>query len=101
MIIFLVKTSLAWIKLFKKYILFVIFCWNDFAFNDFLDNFHETMFGMDKIICRRIGCLTILTGKNYFSQFSKKNFEIEAWLLLIFFICLHSQLSSIHSIVPY
>ena len=27
--------------------------------------------------------------------------EIEAWLLLTFFICLHNQLSSMHSIVTY
>ena len=27
--------------------------------------------------------------------------ETEAWLLLTFFMCLHNQLSSIHSIMTY
>ena len=31
----------------------------------------------------------------------QKRIEIEAWLLLIFFLCLHNQLVSIHSIVAY
>ena len=40
--------------------------------------------------------LTILKGKNCFTQFSTR---IDAWLLLTFFICLQNQLSSIHSIL--
>ena len=41
--------------------------------------------------------LTILTGKDWcFTQFSKR---MTGWLLLILFICLHNQLSSIHSII--
>ena len=43
--------------------------------------------------------LTILTGKNSALLNSVQEFiEIEAWLLLNFFICLHNPLSSIHSI---
>ena len=43
--------------------------------------------------------LTILTGKNCcFPQFSTR---MTAWLLLTFFICLHIQLSSMHSITTY
>ena len=39
----------------------------------------------------------ILTGKDWrFTQFST---GIAGWLHLIFFICLHNQLSSIHSII--
>ena len=46
--------------------------------------------------------LTILTGKNCVLLNSVQNvFGIEAWLLLMFFICLHNQLSSIHSIVTF
>ena len=46
--------------------------------------------------------LTILTGKNCVLLHSVQEFiETEAWLLLAFFICLHNQLSSIHSIVTY
>ena len=41
--------------------------------------------------------LTILTGKDWcFTQFST---GMAGWLFLIFFICLHNQLSSIHSII--
>ena len=41
--------------------------------------------------------LTILTGKDWcFTQFSK---GMVGWLLLIFLICLHNKLSSIHSII--
>ena len=41
--------------------------------------------------------LTILTGKDWcFTQFST---GMAGWLLLIFFICLHNQLSSIHFII--
>ena len=41
--------------------------------------------------------LAILTGKDWsFSQFST---GMAGWLLLIFLICLHNQLSSIHSII--
>ena len=46
---------------------------------------------MEKIL------LTILTGKGWcFTQFST---GMAGWLLLIFFTCLHNQLSSRHSIV--
>ena len=41
--------------------------------------------------------LTIPTGKDWcFTQFST---GMAGWLLLIFFISLHNQLSSIHSII--
>ena len=41
--------------------------------------------------------LTMLTGKGWcFTQFIT---EMAGWLLLIFLICLHNQLSSIHSII--
>ena len=41
--------------------------------------------------------LTILTGKDWcFTHFST---EMTDWMLLIFFICLHNQLNSIHSII--
>ena len=41
--------------------------------------------------------LTILTRKGWcFTLFST---ETAGWLLLIFLICLHNQLSSIHSII--
>ena len=41
--------------------------------------------------------LPILTGKDWcFTQFST---GMAVWLLLIFLICLHNQLSSIHSII--
>ena len=36
---------------------------------------------------------------NCFTQLVEEFIEIEAWLLLTFFICLHNELSSIHSIV--
>ena len=40
--------------------------------------------------------LTILTWKNLcFTEFSTKFIEIQGWLLLTFFICLHNQLSSL------
>ena len=41
--------------------------------------------------------LTILTGKDWcFTHFST---GMTGWMLLIFFICLHNQLNSIHSII--
>ena len=44
--------------------------------------------------------LTIVTGKSYVLLSSVQEFiEIEAWLLLTFFLCLHNQSSSIHSTV--
>ena len=39
--------------------------------------------------------------KRCFTQFNTRFIEIETWLLLTFFIFLHNQLSSIHSIVTY
>ena len=46
--------------------------------------------------------LMMLTGKNCVLLNSVQGFiEIEAWLLLTFFIYLCNQLSSIHSIVTY
>ena len=43
--------------------------------------------------------LTIITGKNCVFLNSVQIFtKIQGWLLLTFFICLHNQLSSIHSI---
>ena len=46
--------------------------------------------------------LTILTEKSCVLLNSVREFiELEAWLLLTFFICLYNQLSSIHSIVKY
>ena len=42
----------------------------------------------------------MLTEKNYFIQFREQEFiEIEVWLLLTYFVCLDSHLSSIHSIL--
>ena len=47
--------------------------------------------------CKMFFCqLTILTGKNCYTEFS---IGIVAWLLLTFFLYLHNQLSSIHSII--
>ena len=46
-------------------------------------------------------CITILTRKNCSIQLVQEFIEIEAWLLLAFFICLHNQLISTHSIVTY
>ena len=40
--------------------------------------------------------VTIFNKKHFFNQFSTR---IAAWMLLTFFICLHIQLSSIHSII--
>ena len=40
--------------------------------------------------------LTIFNEKHFFNQFSTR---IAAWMLMTFFICLHIQLSSIHSII--
>ena len=41
-----------------------------------------------------------LTRKNlWFAEFSTKFIEIQGWLLLTFFICLHNQLSSFNSII--
>ena len=49
--------------------------------------------------------LTILTGKTVFDcvllNSVQEFIEMEAWLLLNFFLYLHSQLISIHSIVAY
>ena len=39
--------------------------------------------------------------KLLFLRSVQKFIEIEAWLLLKFFICVHNQLSSIHSIAAY
>ena len=36
-----------------------------------------------------------------FIQLAKEFIEIEAWLLLAFFLCLDNQLSSLHFIVTY
>ena len=49
----------------------------------------------------KFGQLTIFTwNKNLcFAGFSTKFIEIQGWLLLTFFICLHSQLSSFNSII--
>ena len=44
--------------------------------------------------------LTILTGKNLcFTEFSTKFIEMQGWLLLTFFMCLHNQLSFFNSII--
>ena len=44
--------------------------------------------------------LTILTWKNFALLNSVQKFvEIQGWLLLTFFICLHNQLSSFNSII--
>ena len=43
--------------------------------------------------------LTILTGKRCVLLNSVQ--RMAGWLLLIFFICLHNKLSSIHSIITY
>ena len=44
--------------------------------------------------------LTILTWKNLcFTEVVKKFIEIQGWLLLTLFICLHYQLSSFNSII--
>ena len=62
------------------------------------------------VICGRITLLnqsialslTMLTGKNCDLFSSIQEFiEIEAWLLLTFFTCLHDQLRSTHSIVTH
>ena len=46
--------------------------------------------------------LLMLTGRNFVLLNSVQGFiEIEAWLLLTFFIYLYNQLSSVHSIVTY
>ena len=37
----------------------------------------------------------------HYKNLLKQKPEVEDWLLLTFFICLHNQLSSIHSIVTY
>ena len=51
----------------------------------------------------RVESLSMLTGKTaFYSIHSVQEFiEIEAWLLLTFFICLNNQLRSIYSIVKY
>ena len=43
--------------------------------------------------------LTILTGKSCVLRNSAQG--MAAWLLLVFFICLYNQLSSVYSIVTY
>ena len=47
--------------------------------------------------------LTILTLKTafYLIQYIQRSIEIETWLLLTFFLCLHDQSTSIHSIVTH
>ena len=45
--------------------------------------------------------LTILTGKSRVLPLFNSVQGMAGWLLLIFFICLHNQLSSIHSIIAY
>ena len=46
------------------------------------------------------GFLTILTWKTCVLLNSVQKFlEIQGWLLLTFFICLHNQLSSLNSII--
>ena len=54
------------------------------------------------VMCRTSdhASLMILTWKNLcFTEFSKKFIEIQGWLLLAFFTCLHNQLSSFNSII--
>ena len=46
-----------------------------------------------------IHSLTILTVKSCVLLISVQG--MTGWLLLIFFVCLHNQLSSIHSIITY
>ena len=45
--------------------------------------------------------LMVLTGKIVLLNSVQEFIEIEAWLLLTFFLCLHNQLLSMHSIVAY
>ena len=46
--------------------------------------------------------LTILTGKSCVSRVSLNSVKrMAGWLLLIFFICLHNELRSIHSNITY
>ena len=45
--------------------------------------------------------LMILTGKSRVLPLFNSVQGMAGWLLLIFFICLHNQLSSIHSIIAY
>ena len=58
---------------------------------------------LDSPMCEiKMSKLTILTGKNCFELNSVQEFiEIEAWLLLTFFLCLHYQLISVHSTVTH
>ena len=60
-------------------------------------DFYRNLFLMAHVtyFCKKY--LTTLTGKDWcFTQFST---GMAGWLLLIFLICLHNQLSSIHSII--
>ena len=53
-------------------------------------------------LCHQALKLTIPSGKNYVLLDLVQEFtEIEAWLLLTFFVCFHSQLNFIYSIVIY
>ena len=62
-----------------------------------LDNFENIFFWKLHVLKNNMFSLMILTGKDWcFTRFST---EMTGWLLLIFFICLHSQLSSLHSII--
>ena len=45
--------------------------------------------------------LTLSEGKLCFTQLVQEFIEMETWLFLTFFRCLHNQLISIHSIVTY
>ena len=45
--------------------------------------------------------LMVLTGKIVLLNSVQEFIEIEAWLLLTFFLRLHNQLLSMHSIVAY
>ena len=64
----------------------------------YYNTFHTALFASKQKI-KKVGNSPILTGKNY--VLLQEFIEIEAWLLLTFFICLNNQLSSIHSIIAY
>ena len=51
--------------------------------------------------CKNNESLTILRGKTVLLNSVHEFIEIEVWLLLTFFLCLHNQLISIHSIFKY
>ena len=72
-------------------------CLTSYLKNSLTVNFSSFIFGHFVWIPYLTFTLTILTGNNFcFTQFST---VMAGWLLLIFFICLHSQLSSTHSII--